>query len=605
MDRNQKENSLNLLKQILLARWLLIVGVTGSGILSILVRSKLDSVALTIPEVFYMAAGAAFYNVLYYFFIRKGINTPDKTLNIISKIQPFLDFFMIITIIYVAGGSFSYDFSYFFFPILVGGAVLSTIEVVGFTAVCVVAYDLLVVFEYYNLIPFSPYVGIGSSYYHSLSNVVSVAYATSFAIFATGILTALLNRAIGISRTAVTNERNRVSLIIENINNGVIFVDSANRFTLFNKAAGKLFNVVADDVIGRNVSDPPSNNYIKKVYEVVFGLGTKQSTESHRAGEYGVEIAGDSNKSQIFKIFNPEPITVRVTPIRVTKDNTPQEVADAADSRLENVEGTIFVVEDITREEAISQMKSEFISVAAHQLRTPLSAVKWTLKMLLEGDLGSITAEQKDFITKGYDTNEHMIRLVSDLLDVSRIEEGKFGYTFVMTSLDKLVSDLVNQSQLKAQEKQIILKYVPPTAPVPDIKIDPEKLAMAIQNLIENAIRYTLKGGSVTVSLSTNATNEIIAVQDTGVGIPQEQINRLFTKFFRADNVIRMQTEGSGLGLYITRNIVRRHGGDITVTSREGQGSTFAIALPLDVSRVPEKEQPSSEELFSSFITGF
>ena len=128
---------------------------------------------------------------------------------------------------------------------------------------------------------------------------------------------------------------------------------------------------------------------------------------------------------------------------------------------------------------------------------------------------------------------------------------------------------------------------------------------MAIQNLIENAIRYTLKGGSVTVSLSTNATNEIIAVQDTGVGIPQEQINRLFTKFFRADNVIRMQTEGSGLGLYITRNIVRRHGGDITVTSREGQGSTFAIALPLDVSRVPEKEQPSSEELFSSFITGF
>jgi PAS domain S-box-containing protein len=432
----------------------------------------------------------------------------------------------------------------------------------------------------WGVITESPYNQTFSSY----TNVIQLSVITS--IIGLVIFLLLIQNVRNLSKYIMLfeNESNERSAIIQSMTDGILEYDQNSMILYINTELERMLGIPAADVMGKVINSDTlksSPNWAPLVQVMFPYLANDVKDVTQDKNSYPKIMEASINM--------PDKVKLRI-------------VTNPVLDRNQKTIGFVKIVEDITREEAISQMKSEFISVAAHQLRTPLSAVKWTLKMLLEGDLGSITAEQKDFITKGYDTNEHMIRLVSDLLDVSRIEEGKFGYTFVMTSLDKLVSDLVNQSQLKAQEKQIILKYVPPPAPVPDIKIDPEKLVMAIQNLIENAIRYTLKGGSVTVSLSTNATNEIIAVQDTGVGIPQEQINRLFTKFFRADNVIRMQTEGSGLGLYITRNIVRRHGGDITVTSREGQGSTFAIALPLDVSRVPEKEQP--QEGFESFLKG-
>lgn len=252
------------------------------------------------------------------------------------------------------------------------------------------------------------------------------------------------------------------------------------------------------------------------------------------------------------------------------------------------------------REVTIARMKSEFISIAAHQLRTPLSAIKWTLKMMVDGDMGDITDEQAKFLEQGYDTNEQMIRLVNDLLDVSRIEEGRFGYRFSQASLEDVIEEAIKGFSIKAQKKKIILTFERPKERLPEVKIDRDKLKLAIENLIDNALNYTFHGGRVVVSLQKENLFIKVFVQDNGVGIPEYQISRLFTKFFRGDNVIRMQTEGSGLGLFITRNIIRRHGGEVWVKSKEGEGTTFYFTVPIEEGLIP-KEETSFEE----FIKGF
>lgn len=252
------------------------------------------------------------------------------------------------------------------------------------------------------------------------------------------------------------------------------------------------------------------------------------------------------------------------------------------------------------REKTITQMKSEFISIAAHQLRTPLSAIKWTLKMMMDEDIGRITREQKDFLQQGYETNEHMIRLVNDLLDVTRIEEGRFGYNFSYASLDDLARDVVKSFSATAQKKNVLLGFIEPKEKFPKVKIDPEKIKLAMENLLDNAVNYTPAGGKVTVSIEKERDFIKIAVKDTGIGIPAHQKDRLFTKFFRGDNVIRMQTEGSGLGLFIAKNIIKRHGGKIWADSEQGKGSVFCFTVPIE-----EKLIPKEETSFEEFIKGF
>lgn len=252
------------------------------------------------------------------------------------------------------------------------------------------------------------------------------------------------------------------------------------------------------------------------------------------------------------------------------------------------------------REKIITQMKSEFISIAAHQLRTPLSAIKWTLKMTLDGDIGQLTEEQKNFLLQGYETNERMIRLVNDLLDVARIEEGRFGYSFDYISLEDLTRDTVKSFFGLAQKENISLEFIEPKEKFPRVKVDSEKIKLAMENLLDNAINYTPDGGKVAVSMERKKDFIEIGVKDTGIGIPGYQKDRLFTKFFRGDNVIRMQTEGSGLGLFIAKNIIKRHGGEIRAVSKEREGSTFYFTIPIEEGLIP-KEETSFEE----FIKGF
>ncbi len=230
----------------------------------------------------------------------------------------------------------------------------------------------------------------------------------------------------------------------------------------------------------------------------------------------------------------------------------------------------------------LDQMKSEIISVAAHQLRTPLSAIKWTLRMLLDGDVGELQETQKSLLAKGFESNERMITLINDMLSVDHIESGKIKYNFVPIQFESLVKSLLEELRPLAENRKLNLILQLPESDLPKIKMDPDKMHDVIQNLVDNAIKYSKDGTSVVVTIRLLDESFVeFAVSDSGIGIPDEQKDKIFTRFFRATNAIRTQTDGSGLGLFIAKNIIQRHGGEISYDSEVNKGTTFHFTLPI------------------------
>ncbi len=232
-------------------------------------------------------------------------------------------------------------------------------------------------------------------------------------------------------------------------------------------------------------------------------------------------------------------------------------------------------------EKEVERLKTEFVSLAAHQLRTPLSSIKWTLQAFLEGDLGFLTDEQKEFISRTYTSNEKMISLINDLLNLTRIEEGRYLYRPLPVQLKDVVESIVEWYKEEAKRRGItfVLEYA--GKDFPKVLVDEEKIRLALQNLIDNALRYTREGGRVTVFLKRDTENIEISVQDTGIGVPDDQKQRIFERFFRAENARKVDTQGLGLGLYLAKNIVEAHGGKIWFESEENKGATFTFSIPI------------------------
>lgn len=237
----------------------------------------------------------------------------------------------------------------------------------------------------------------------------------------------------------------------------------------------------------------------------------------------------------------------------------------------------------------LDQLKSDFISVAAHQLRTPLSGVKWVIKLLLDGDLGEVNKEQKEMLNRGYETNEKMIQLVNDLLNVSRIENSKFGYDFKKGDFKKLLNTLIENTEITSKQRNIEVQFVNHAENISYFSFDAEKLLIALQNVVDNALKYTLSGGKVTITVEKQGDYVEIKVSDTGVGVPKEELPKLFSKFFRASNVIHLETDGSGLGLFIVKSVIAQHGGKILVDSIEGKGTTVTVIIPTVEELIPRE----------------
>ncbi len=227
----------------------------------------------------------------------------------------------------------------------------------------------------------------------------------------------------------------------------------------------------------------------------------------------------------------------------------------------------------------LDRAKSEFVSVAAHQLRTPLSAVKWALRMLIDGDAGEIGNDQKSVLMRAYESNERMIQLVNDLLDVDHIESGKFTYHFVPLNLRDVVESVLLEVIPLTYKKDIKIKLEAPEN-LPKISGDPEKMRMVVQNLLDNAVRYTMSGGVVIIRLKMEGKEVISEIEDTGIGIPAGQQGSVFKKFFRGSNAMKLVTDGSGLGLFIVQEILQKHGGKVSFKSTEGKGTIFTFSIP-------------------------
>jgi len=229
--------------------------------------------------------------------------------------------------------------------------------------------------------------------------------------------------------------------------------------------------------------------------------------------------------------------------------------------------------------QALDTAKSEFISVAAHQLRTPLSALKWILYMLRNNEIAN-PDQQFEFLDKAIQSNERMIDLVNDLLEVDHIESGKDQFIFTSVNMKSLVGAISSELQTLVEKRGVHFKAEIEADAI--VNGDVNKLRAVFQNLIENAIKYTPSGGSVGVTSVKEGDAIRILVTDSGIGIPMDQYYRIFSKFFRASNAMKVDTVGSGLGLFIAKEIVVRHGGKIWFESKIGDGTVFFVELPLN-----------------------
>jgi two-component system sensor histidine kinase NblS len=371
-------------------------------------------------------------------------------------------------------------------------------------------------------------------------------------------------------------QRGQVTTIINNLQDGIIAYNSDFTVLIFNKAAENIFDLKAEQIVGNTFTpDKIREPMYRLLVQVLFPALAPSVTRFTPLDVYPQEA----------RLSFEEPLLeLRVVTSRITGTKG-------------DTLGFFKSVHDETRERALLKAKSDFITVAAHQLRTPLAAINWIFQGLKSGGFGPLDETQKEVIETGVKATNKLTKTVDDLLDVSRIEEGRFGYTFSEASAADVIEKTIEPYLASAAEHNVKLYFDKPKEAIAPFKMDATKISIALQNFLDNAIKYNVEGGEVTVKLERVEASPYvqISVRDTGVGIPKEEMDKLFTKFFRAQNILKYETEGTGLGLYIARNIIKRHGGTVRGESELNHGTTFFILLPTDESLIPKKEAALEE----------
>lgn len=368
------------------------------------------------------------------------------------------------------------------------------------------------------------------------------------------------------SRLAV--EKQRDETILENMGEGLIAVDEKAKVVLMNNVAAKLLDL------------GEANETIGKLLYPLFDIYEQNKKKTHVQKTHHPMYQALTKSKPINEVYTFK-----------KKDNRSIMINFSANPIIleKEVVGGIVVLRDVTHEREVDRMKTEFISLASHQLRTPLSAIKWFSEMLLSGDAGKLKDEQVDFAKNISDSTERMIQLVNSLLNISRIESGRIMVDPKPTDLRELVGGIVTDLKAKTEERQQTL-IVSVHADLPKINLDPRLIGQVYLNLLTNAIKYTPKGGEISVFISKKDDQVVSQVTDNGYGIPKEQQARIFQKFFRAENVAKVETDGTGLGLYLIKAIVESSGGKIWFESEENKGTTFWFSIPLTGMKAKEGE---------------
>jgi PAS domain S-box-containing protein len=358
-------------------------------------------------------------------------------------------------------------------------------------------------------------------------------------------------------KQSLKKERDKMRTILESIGDAVFVIDRDRKIVVYNQAAEQMVGVSTKRAIGKRYD---------KIIKFVDEKTNKTSNDF---------IESVMNQNKIIKLDSNTVL------LRNNGDKIP--VADSAAPILDNLGklvGCVVVFRDITQERAVDRAKTEFVSLASHQLRTPLTAIKWYSSAVLSESAGKLPAKQKEYIEQVYNGNQRLIELVNSLLNVSRLELGTFYVKPELVSLKETILHLLGSFKVLIKEKELNLK-VDIQPGLPKLMFDPILIMIIIQNLMSNAVKYTNEKGKINLSVKKEKNRIVIRVADSGVGIPKEQQRQIYTKLFRADNIRKMDTTGTGLGLYIVKTIVDLTGGEVSFASEENKGTTFIISYPL------------------------
>jgi PAS domain S-box-containing protein len=367
------------------------------------------------------------------------------------------------------------------------------------------------------------------------------------------------------NRAVASDEKSKA--ILSSIGDAVFAIDTERRVTLFNPSAQRISGFSEAEVLGKR-------------YDEVL--------------HFKVEKDNRANTKFVSQALSGQLTAMANHTVLVHKDGKHIPVADSAAPIRDAqgaIQGAIIVFRDVTTEYQLDKAKTEFVSLASHQLRTPLSAINWYSEMLLNGDAGKLNKNQHEYIQEIFEGNNRMVELVNSLLDVSRLEVGKLENKPAPTDLGEIVESL--HKELTTSIKNKGLKFTMSVDKLPLIVADPKQLRMILQNLMSNSVKYTPDKGAVTVTLRRATEADLAAaglktqgsawyfcIEDSGYGIPKEQQAKIFTKLYRADNVRKLDVEGTGLGLYIVKEVVEKLGGHVWFDSVEQAGTTFHVVVP-------------------------
>jgi two-component system phosphate regulon sensor histidine kinase PhoR len=343
-------------------------------------------------------------------------------------------------------------------------------------------------------------------------------------------------------------EKNKTLAIIKNFSDGLLILDKSRRIIIVNQAMENYLGFEASGLLGKK-------------------LGAKSLAKVSRLNLLSLSILGREKELRKKEIeFSSNQImelsTVR---LKFEKKNN----------------GLLVILHDVTSRRNIERLKSEFVTLAAHQMRTPLTAIRWSSQMFLKGDLGVLNDEQQEYLQKIEISSSRMIKLINDLLDVGHLDDGNYVLNVSSFKVSDVFSVVMSNLKEKIEQKKIETNILFPDFELPLISADREKIGIVMQNLIENAINYSKEGGKIAIAVDCNQENWSFKVEDSGIGISEKSKGRIFGKFFRSEEAFKQSTEGSGLGLFMCKNIIESHGGRIGFESVEGLGSTFFFSLPL------------------------
>jgi len=320
--------------------------------------------------------------------------------------------------------------------------------------------------------------------------------------------------------------------------------------------------------------------YVNKAWEGITGIDSKKVLGKHITKILGENTPEEISKNMASLVAKDKPfVTEEIAGMRKNGEKYEARISLFPVKEKDQIIFFVALEEDITKRKEIDRAKTEFVSLASHQLRTPLSIVNWRAEMMLDGSAGKLSKKQKTYLEDIYKGNTRMIELVNSLLNISRIELGTLAIEPENINLKKICEEILHELTPKIEKNQIKIKKKFEKG-LPIINADPKLVTAIFQNLLSNAVKYTKPKGTVSVEVRKEGSNIAIDVSDNGIGVPKRQQSKIFTKLFRADNAQAAEVEGTGLGLYIIKSIVDNIGGKIWFESDEGKGTTFHVLIP-------------------------